>query len=205
MKINYLILFLSIAWIQISFAQEDKSETMEKLPFHQIPDFPEEYNSCTVVARMIDGLGYRYYWATEGLRAEDLEYRPTPESRSVNETLNHLYGLSEVIMNGAKNEANIRPLPELDFSFEEKRKRTLHFLKEASDIMRKMDPAEIEKLMVSFKRGENQSDFPFWHQLNGPLADALWHTGQVVAFRRASGNPLPLGVNVFMGKTKSNE
>jgi hypothetical protein len=43
--------------------------------------------------------------------------------------------------------------------------------------------------------------FPFWNQINGPISDALWHCGQVVMNRRASGNPLQKGVNVFIGKT----
>ena len=43
--------------------------------------------------------------------------------------------------------------------------------------------------------------FAFWNQLNGPISDAIWHSGQVVMNRRASGNPLRKGVNVFLGKT----
>ena len=43
--------------------------------------------------------------------------------------------------------------------------------------------------------------FPFWNHLNGPIADALWHSGQIVSNRRASGNPLNSKVNVFIGKT----
>ena len=37
------------------------------LPYYQIPDYPSSYNAATVAARTIDGLGFRYYWATEGL------------------------------------------------------------------------------------------------------------------------------------------
>jgi hypothetical protein len=35
--------------------------------------------------------------------------------------------------------------------------------------------------------------------INGPITDAIYHTGQVVSFRRTSGNPIPKGVNVFLG------
>ena len=45
--------------------------------YYEIPDYPSEYNECTVVARLIDGLGFRYYWATEGLRDEDLAFTTT--------------------------------------------------------------------------------------------------------------------------------
>jgi len=54
-----------------------------------------------------------------------------------------------------------------------------------------------------FEQGSNKSEFPFWNLINGPISDALWHVGQVVSFRRGSGNPLPNGVNVLTG-VKSN-
>ena len=60
---------------------------------------------------MIQGLGFRYHWATEGLRAEDLEYRPTKEAQSTLGTLQHIYGLTKTILNAAKNEASKRPAP----------------------------------------------------------------------------------------------
>jgi hypothetical protein len=39
---------------------------------------------------------------------------------------------------------------------------------------------------------------PFWHVINGPIADALTHVGQVNSFRRLAGNPTPKA-NVFLG------
>ena len=39
---------------------------------------------------LIDGLGFRFYWATEGLRQADLDYSTTPESRASAETLDHM-------------------------------------------------------------------------------------------------------------------
>ena len=58
---------------------------------------------------------------------------------------------------------------------------------------------DVSKYNIVFKRGENTSQLPFWNQINGPISDALWHVGQVVTFRRSSGNPLPKGVNVLTG------
>ena len=34
--------------------------------------------------RMIDGLGFRYYWSTDGLRAKDLAYQPKGEGQNIN-------------------------------------------------------------------------------------------------------------------------
>lgn len=173
------------------------------IPYAEIPPAPADYRAGNVIARMIDGLGYRYYWATEGLRAEDLNYRPSEDSRTSAETLDHLYGLSLTIVNGAKSEVNLRPLDWSGMSWEEKRTATLQNLKQASDLMRGRKRKAISKLQIIFQRGERKSEFPYWNMLNGPLADAIYHTGQIVAYRRASGNPLDSTVNVFRGKNNS--
>ncbi|MCI5083658.1 MAG: hypothetical protein MRY78_18315, partial [Saprospiraceae bacterium] len=162
----------------------------------------DNYSEENIVARMIDGLGYRYYWATKDLRPEDLAYKPSEDSRMVSETLDHLLGLSETILNGVKNQPNIRPADRPERSFEEQRAQTLYYLKEASDYLRSAKAGTIAEAKIIFQRGDRSSEFPFWNMLNGPIADAIYHVGQVVAFRRASGNPLDAGVNVFMGKTR---
>ena len=41
--------------------------------------------------------------------------------------------------------------------------------------------------------------FDLYNLFHGPISDSLYHIGQIVAFRRASGNPIPIGVNHFMG------
>ena len=45
-------------------------------PLNEIPASPENATSGNIIARMVQGLGYRYYWATKNLRIEDLSYRP---------------------------------------------------------------------------------------------------------------------------------
>ena len=58
-----------------------KSQNQD-LPYYEIPAYPEVYSQGTVTARMIDGLGFRYYWATEGLREVDLKFKPNDEART---------------------------------------------------------------------------------------------------------------------------
>ena len=43
--------------------------------YHRIPGYPDHLSSTAVLARMLDGLGFRFYWATEGLRLEDYTAR----------------------------------------------------------------------------------------------------------------------------------
>ena len=70
---------------------------------------------------MIDGLGFRYYWATDGLRDEDLIFKPNTEARTTDETLDHIFGLSNVIVNAVKEVPNPRPGLKAPEDFEEKR------------------------------------------------------------------------------------
>jgi len=59
----------------------------DRLPFYEIPDYPEDFSSGNILVRMIQGLGFRYHWATDGLTVEDLDYRPSAGARSTRETI----------------------------------------------------------------------------------------------------------------------
>ena len=172
------------------------------LPYHQIPDYPADYTAGNILSRMVDGLGYRYYWASKDLTEENLNYTPPNDGKSTLKTLEHLAALSDAIVSAAQNKPSVRPLDLSKLSYYDLRALTLRNLKMASDSYRGKTAEEIAELKVMFQRGERTSTFDFWHEINGPIADAIYHTGQIVSFRRTSGNPVQLGVNVFMGKTK---
>ena len=171
----------------------------QNLPYHQIPDYPEEFTPNNVAARMVDGLGYRYYWVTKDLREEDLVYRISEDSRTTRETLDHIYGLTRTIMHAPQSKVNTYPKEEL--TFDELRKRTLENIALTSKLLKAGEDGEMDKYLMIFQRGENTTEYPFWNLINGPIADAIYHTGQVVAFRRASGNPIQKGVRMLTGKT----
>ncbi len=183
MKQHFLL--MAVLLTMITMAQQH-----EQLPYSKIPDPAESYTAGTVASRMVDGLGFRYYWATEGLRPEDLNYRPSASGRTTDETLDHILGLTTFIINALSPPEAETDKKEL--SFEAKRRQTLLLLKTASDILKKTD--NLEQL--------DNANFPFWNLINGPIADALWHCGQVVMLRRASGNPFNSKVSVFWGKLR---
>ena len=193
MKSYITILLVAIFSINMVVAQNMKEE---KLPYDKIPEYSETYTAGTVAARMVDGLGFRYYWATEGLRDEDLAFRPNDDARTTQETIDHIYGLSKVIVNSTLNKTNDR-VEEPEMTFAEKRRKTLENIKTAADILRKSE--DLSQFKIIFQRGDNTSEFPFWNQLNGPIEDAVWHCGQVVLLRRSSGNPFNSKVSVLRG------
>ena len=177
---------------------------MKPLPYRQIPEMVEAppVTGAALLARLMDGMGYRYYWATEGLRAEDLAYRFGETNRPASETLEHLYNLSRTIRLAVERKPNVRPLPAAPESFEEQRRITLENIQFVADHMRTAQESDLANYEMIFQRGDNQSVVPVWNLMNGPIADALTHIGQITASRRASGNPQHPGVNVFVGKTR---
>jgi hypothetical protein len=190
------IIFLLVIIFSLSVTSQVSDS---QLPYYEIPDYPETYTAGTVAARMVDGLGFRYYWATDSLRPEDLAYKPNDEARTTLETIDHIYGLSKVIVNATLQKPNIRL--EEDLTFEEKRKKTLENIKTAADILRASD--DLSKFDMVFQRENgNNSEFPFWNNINGPIADAIWHCGQVVVLRRSSGNPFTSKVSLLRGRLR---
>ena len=175
---------------------------MDTLPYYEIPHYPEKYTPETVVIRMIDGIGFRFYWATEGLRPQDLEFKPSPEARTSEETIDHILGLSYVILNAIQKKVNTKSGEETSpLTFEMKRRLTLENLKTASDLL-KNSKGSLEDYKIIFKNGDKTTEYPFWNLINGPIEDAVWHVGQIVSFRRSSGNPFNSKASVLTGKLR---
>ena len=187
-QFTLLIIVLSMS---LSFAQQ---KIDSDLPYYEVPDYPEEFTAGTMAARMIDALGFRFYWASDSLTEKDLNYKPNPESRSAKETIKHIYDLSKIIVNSTLKKDNERIDEAL--SYTEMRANTLFNLKTAADILR--NSGDISEYKIIF----GEREIPFWNQVNGPIADAIWHCGQLVIFRRTTGNPINPKVNHFTGKVR---
>lgn len=188
MKLVLFVIFLSI---QITaFAQ---------LPYAEIPPYPESYSAGTVAARMIDGLGFRFYWATEGLTEKDLQFSPGEDSRTISETIDHIYSMSFMVANTVLPE---KRTPQSHLSFEEKRSAVLNNLFDMRKILLTSNEEDFEDHQAVFSNG---SSYPFWNMINGPIADCIWHCGQLVMMRRMAGNPFNSNVSLFSGSLKTKK
>ncbi len=196
---KYLLVFLFISSIH-PFANAQKVNPIDY--YYQIPETPTEYTATNTVARMVDGLGFRYYWASEGLRPEDLAYKPSEEARTIEETLDHILSLSTVIINSVTNRPNVRPVEAVELTYEEKRAKTLDNIKQSSEILKNSSAKDLESFNLVFQSPKNTSEYPFWNQINGPISDAIWHVGQVVSLRRSAGNPFDSKVSLLSGKRR---
>ena len=188
-------LFLSMTTIQAQDMQ---------LPYKEIPSSPEDYSPGNILSRMIDGLGYRFYWATEGLTEKDLAYKPSEDGRTILETMEHIHSMSNNIVLAPDAKPFVIGTETTTYSFEELRKRTLKNFMSASEKVRGATAEELENYQVIFQRGDQKSEFALWNLINGQISDCLYHTGQIVLMRRASGNPQNPNVNPFLGKTRDN-
>ena len=95
------------------------------LPYREIPEYPSDFGPGNLISRMIDGLGYRFYWATEGLTDDDLTYRASENGRSIFETVEHINVMSNNILLAPDAKPFEKPKNTPQLSFEELRTLTL--------------------------------------------------------------------------------
>ena len=191
MKKSFNLILLVVC--SFVYSQE---ELKDKLPYYEVPEYAEEFTAGTTAARMVDALGFRYYWASKDLNEKDLAYRLNEKGRSTAETINHIYELSIIIVNSTLQKPNSRG-DKVEMTYKEKRTATLNNLKKASDIL------YVSNDISQFKIIFGEQKIPFWNQINGPIADAIWHCGQIAVYRRVTKNPINPKVNHFTGKIRN--
>lgn len=96
-----------------------------EIPFYELNEAEEKPEAGSIFARMIDGLGFRLYWATYGLTAQDMEFRITPESRSTGETLVHIADLTRTIYSSVSRKSGTYLPSHQDLDLSQKRTYSL--------------------------------------------------------------------------------
>ena len=191
MKKSFNLILLVVC--SFVYSQE---ELKDKLPYYEVLEYAEEFTAGTMAARMVDALGFRYYWASKDLNEKDLAYRLNEKGRTTAETINHIYELSIIIVNSTLQKPNSRG-DKVEMTYKEKRTATLNNLKKASDIL------YVSNDISQFKIIFGEQKIPFWNQINGPIADAIWHCRQIAVYRRVTKNPINPKVNHFTGKIRN--
>ncbi len=163
--------------------------------FRSLPPGPETVTGSAVLVRLVEGIGFRFLWATEALRDADLSFRPTPETMSIPELAHHVLGLATWVAASAGAIPAASRTPDPPPSFPEARQRVLDVLALLRARFAGMSDGEIGAIRIASRAGP----VPWPHLVNGPLADALTHIGQINVLRRSSGNPTPKA-NVFLGR-----
>ena len=166
---------------------------MSDLPYTKIPDYPEEMSGANIMLRLVDGIGFRYRWATEALEEADLDFQACVSSMDMRELMKHINGLlnvSEAYITGKDM------VPVKDVGLDERRKETLATIVRIREALTGLDDEYLSKRM--YKPPWRKGEYPIWTLINGPLSDSLTHIGQVASWRRIHNNPI-MGANVFDG------
>ena len=169
MNLKKLILIFSLFVSSFSYGQEDITE----LPYNKKSKYPKKNAAGIVMAKMIDELGYKYYWATDSLLND--EVRNTFNSSNLPRLLlNGVYQMSENIINYS-SENKLKPELKLEeMSFDDFRKNTLLNLKEASNILiRNADTIHFLNLNLFVKS----------------IAISNSYCDQIISFRENIGKP----------------
>jgi hypothetical protein len=148
----------------------------DDLPFRRVDGYPSTVNGSGVMARLLDALGFRFYWATEGLTEEHYAFSPGSGCRTIGELVQHVWGLTNWVYVSVYGQSEGRPeaVPNL-------RAHVLRMIERLRAHFGAIDDAGLGAISID--------GLPFWHMINGPLADALTHVGQISSFRRLAGLP----------------
>jgi uncharacterized damage-inducible protein DinB len=169
----------------------------QELPFEDISKTPNDLTATNTLLRIVEGLAFRYRWATENLSEENIKFKPHPTSMSVEEVNAHIFDLVDStfrVFGGEKqNKDSLN-------SFHKLRIKSLNILADLSERLKEMSDEDLSEIEKNTSR-----KLPFWYWINGPLADALTHVGQITSWRRIAGNPQLKGINVFIGNSDKIE
>lgn len=160
-----------------------------------LPDVPKEFNGAGVLTRLIDTILVRYTIASSDLRVEDKHFQVTPESMSMLVLQKHILQLILWSAHAIGVELPKLAIPE---SFDERKAEIEKMCRLLRSHVAEMDDEALSKVTIYLKRADTH--YPIWYLINGPLSDAIHHIGQMISWRRISGNPAPQ-ISPFTGLT----
>jgi len=156
------------------------------IPYESVEGYPADISATAIFVRLLDGLGFRFRYATEGLTLQDYQWDPGSGCKTIGELVDHIWGLLAWICANIFDQEEVKP--------DESEAQRLHILELILKLrahFEQLDDAELAQITIN--------DLPFWHIINGPLSDALTHTGQINTLRRLAGN-LPIKTRPFLLK-----
>lgn len=151
-------------------------DNIAQLPYNKMPEYPKKITTGIVMAKMVDELGYKYYWATDSLLNDELRYMFNSNNLP-RLLLKGVYQMSENIINHTLGNKMKPELKLEEMSFEDFRKNTLLNLKEASSILIKNAEASLFLNLGLFMKFIAFSDT---------------YCDQIILFRENIGNPFKL-------------
>lgn len=146
----------------------------------------DQVSGASILARLVDTIKVRYQIATEGLTDSNKTYRATPESMSMLELQKHILLLLKWVSVSVEAPKEKKHKAE---NFEDFKSDIIAYCDILRDHLLTLNDDQLSKLTIYLKREDTH--YPIWFIVNGPLSDAIHHIGQMVSWRRIDGNPVP--------------
>ena len=146
--------------------------------FRKVDHYPPDVSGPSVIVRLLDGLGFRFSWATEGLTAEVYAFSPGEGCQTIAGLVDHIWALTIWIGWSVFGSGEDRPQDP-----ESQRSHVLRRIHRLREHLICLDDRDLAEIQIEGR--------PFWHLINGPISDALTHVGQINSFRRLAGHPAP--------------
>ena len=166
--------------------------------FDDISDLPADLTSAKIIMRMTDALAFRYRWATHNIPQSIADFTPSPACMTLNQLFQHIYKLSnwtrEFFTGSPSNPPSNSPSQNPDpsqMTLAELTAQTLNALALLHNHLEKTTDAQLAKIT-------DAENTPLLYMINGPIADALTHTGQIITWRKLANSPPP-SPNYFRG------
>ena len=168
--------------------------------FKELNGYPNSVTGTNVLLRLIEGIGFRYYWGTEGLTESDLSFVPGNDGRTIYETLDHIAYMATFVANILEGQPTSFPEPANGLSFSALRKETLGKLVQIRTLLASSTDQDFGSKKVLGTVDGHPFEVAIWHLINGPILDVGHHVGQLTMMRRSSGNPIDPKADPFIGK-----
>jgi hypothetical protein len=138
--------------------------------YKTLPEPPAEYTAPTIVIRLLDDIGYRYWRALEGVEEGALSFSPCDGAMTLLELQRHIFDIVEWVYQSVAKTPK-----KTDFSVE----ATFELMDRIKAVLLTKKDSDLENLTIR--------DKSFWYVVSGPLADALTHIGQINTYKRMAG------------------
>lgn len=157
--------------------------------YSKLPDAPGDAGGASVLNHVLDSLGFRFYWATEGLGDADLGFSPGEGAMTLGRQMAHVKRLLQWTDVALQSRSEMVDEVETDFA------SMRDGVFEALDGLK----ARVADMGEEGLLGVEVFGFPFWNLVAGPVTDCIAHVGQINVYRRLLGKPAPR-INYFAGK-----
>ena len=131
-------------------------------PYKELPSPPEKISSGAILARMIDGIGFRYQVATDGLTDNEVNFLPTDGSMNMIELLEHIYKVLFWGYRACDDQLEYRK----DLAtYDDYRNETLEICQAFKKKLLTMSDEDLNQISIFLKR--KNKTFTFWYLIKG--------------------------------------